>query len=135
MRSFSDVKEVMNNKHTGKTKKVFDQKTFPKKGTEPQKAGDGTRHSRAKSKDIKQETPDIISTLFNTIPAETTKYLADFGTIVQDVLPLSGKQRKDLPHTIKDLSRQLTDERSRRRAGYMNETAQLSAYIRYFMWW
>ncbi len=81
------------------------------------------------------EPPEISSTLFSEIPKDTFKYLEDFGDILQDVLPLSGKQRRELPRIIRDLSRQMTDERSRRRAGYMNETGLLSAYIRYFMWW
>ncbi|MDR1747953.1 MAG: small ribosomal subunit Rsm22 family protein [Spirochaetaceae bacterium] len=120
----------MNSRNTRKTGAAL-----PQKRVEQQRAADRTPHSKAEPGDIRQAPPEISSTLFSTPPKDTLKYLEEFGAIVQGVLPLSGKQRKELPHIIRDLSRQMTDERSRRRAGYMNETGLLSAYIRYFMWW
>lgn len=69
------------------------------------------------------------------IPAEAVKILTDFDLIIQGVKPLNSRQLQQLPENIRNLSHQLTDDRSTRRLGYMNENAQLSAYVRYFTWW
>ncbi|MCR4790185.1 MAG: hypothetical protein K5839_03810 [Treponemataceae bacterium] len=59
----------------------------------------------------------------------------NFDQILQGIRPLSSKQIYQLPDNIKELSHLLTDERTNRRNGYMNETLMLSAYTHYFMWW
>lgn len=72
---------------------------------------------------------------FSYLPEDATKVLENFDSILQDVRPLNARQLENLPDDIRELSRQLTDERNTRRMGYMNSTEELSAYIRYFMWW
>ncbi|MCR4823624.1 MAG: hypothetical protein K5873_12220 [Treponema sp.] len=69
------------------------------------------------------------------VPLESQKIIAQFDEIVSSVRNLSGKQKIALYPTIKNLSHQLTDDRSSRRLGYMNEASYISAYISYFMWW
>ncbi len=75
--------------------------------------------------------------LFNTesLTKESIDILTHFDQIVADVRHLSGKQRIQLSSTIKKLSHELTDNRSSRRMGYMNDHGSISAYIIYFMWW
>ncbi len=78
-----------------------------------------------------------IQKLFDTknIPQDALKLLENFDRIVQDILPANSRQESALPKQIRDLSHQMTDERERRRLGYMNEKSALVAYARYFMWW
>lgn len=61
--------------------------------------------------------------------------LENFDQVIQSVRPLNSKQLQQLPDNIRTLSHQLTDERSTRRLGYMNENIQLSSYVRYYTWW
>lgn len=69
------------------------------------------------------------------IPQDAQKILLNFDDIIQGVCPLNSKQLQQLPENIRELSHQLTDKRSERRLGYMNETSQLSSYVRYYTWW
>ena len=80
---------------------------------------------------------DKTATLFNKdrLSEETDYILQHFDEIVQGVRPLNSKQLQLLPDNIKELSHQLTDKRSERRLGYMNNTVQLSSYVRYYTWW
>lgn len=73
--------------------------------------------------------------LFAPVPDDAKKILDAFDSIVQSVRPLSSKQHLQLPKDIRALSHLLTDERRSRRTGYLNETATLSAYVRYYQWW
>lgn len=61
--------------------------------------------------------------------------LSRFGDIVREVFPLDRKRLFVLPKNINTLSHLLTDSRSDRRVGYMNDPANISAYVHYFMWW
>lgn len=78
-----------------------------------------------------------VSSLFDdsVLPPESVEILNNFDDIVADVWKLSGKQRIQLAGKIKKLSHELTDDRSSRRLGYMNDASLVSAYIAYFMWW
>lgn len=78
-----------------------------------------------------------IQRLFDTkkIPQDALAVLENFDKIIQDIIPANSKQESALPKQIRDLSHQMTDERERRRKGYMNEKSALVAYARYFMWW
>ena len=69
------------------------------------------------------------------IPSDAISILEEFDSIVQSVRPLNSRQLQQLPGNIKEFSHQLTDERSTRRLGYMNESIQLSVYTRYYLWW
>lgn len=69
------------------------------------------------------------------IPTDAKKILEDFDKIIQSVRPLNSRQIQQLPENIKNLSHQLTDKRSERRLGYLNDNIQLSSYVRYYTWW
>ncbi len=76
-----------------------------------------------------------IQSLFGKLDDDAQNILNNFDSIIQSIKPLNSKHLLTLPDTIRELSHQLTDERSKRRIGYMNQAAYLSAYTRYFMWW
>ncbi len=78
-----------------------------------------------------------ISTLFDIskVPQDALAVINDFDKIIQNVRPLNSRQMQQLPQNIRELSHQMTDSRSERRLGYMNENIQLSSYVRYFTWW
>ena len=71
----------------------------------------------------KRTTPKIINKysleniLFSTeiISKESKEILENFDQIVQSVRPMNSKQIQQLPDNIKNLSHQLTDQRSERR--------------------
>ena len=69
------------------------------------------------------------------VPRDAQNIIASFDKIISSSQPLSSKQRVLLPQQIRELSHNLTDERSDRRLGYMNQTTTLSAYIYYYEWW
>ena len=71
----------------------------------------------------------------SSISSDAKKILADFDKIISSTHPLNSKQRAMLPKKIQELSHTLTDERSDRRLGYMNQPATLSAYTHYYLWW
>lgn len=79
----------------------------------------------------------ILNSQFNSpnLPEDSKWILENFDKIIQNVKPLNSKQMQLLPENIRSLSHQMTDDRSKRRLGYMNENIQLSAYVRYFTWW
>ncbi len=79
----------------------------------------------------------VVEALFkeNKLDKKAQELLENFDRVVQGVRPLNSKQLQKLPENIKELSHQLTDQRSERRLGYMNETVQLSSYVRYYTWW
>lgn len=78
-----------------------------------------------------------ISSLFSTgaLDNEAKFILENFDQIIQGVRPLNSRQLQQLPDNIRNLSHQLTDQRSTRRLGYMNDNIQLSSYVRYYTWW
>lgn len=76
-----------------------------------------------------------IEKMFKSLEKNENSILENFDDILQNIKPLSSKQLYQLPNLIKELSHQLTDERSYRHNGYMNQTVMLTAYSRYFMWW
>ena len=69
------------------------------------------------------------------VPQDACQIIQDFDALVQGVQPLNSRQLQQLPQNIRNLSHQMTDDRSNRRLGYMNENIQLSSYVRYFTWW
>lgn len=73
--------------------------------------------------------------IFASPPEDARRILDNFDGIIRTNLPLSSKQLLLLPRNIKELSHCLTDERSKRRLGYMNDNIMLSAYAYYFLWW
>ncbi len=82
--------------------------------------------------------PAVLPPAENLLPelsAKARRILDSFDSIVQGVRPLSSRQMLSLPEHIRELSHLLTDRRGGRRVGYLNDTASLSAYLRYFQWW
>ena len=95
-------------------------------------------------KEFKNDKPKIqsnsykkISELFcvDRIPEDAKNVLENFDKIIQSIKPLNSKQLQQLPENIRELSHRMTANRASRRLGYMNESIQLSAYVRYFVWW
>lgn len=85
---------------------------------------------------IPQNSSKLLNYLFeNKISSESLSILNNFDEVIQGVKPLNSKQLQQLPDNIRNLSHQLTDQRSERRLGYMNDNVQLSSYIRYYTWW
>ena len=68
--------------------------------------------------------------LFSFLENTEKEILDNFDDILQNIKPLSSKQLYQLPNFIKELSHQLTDERSSRHNGYMNQTVMLTSYAR-----
>ena len=79
--------------------------------------------------------PKECTPVFAAPGKDAQKLLDRFFDLSLDVLPLDSRKLQQLPNDIKELSHELTDERSERRKGYMNDPATLSAYIRYYQWW
>jgi len=69
------------------------------------------------------------------VPKDAVQILNNFDELIQGVRPLNSKQLQQLPDHIRNLSHQLTDQRADRRLGYMNDSIQLSSYVRYYTWW
>lgn len=94
---------------------------------------------RPSSYNVKKNSLSILShsKMFDqkALPEDAVKILNDFTAIIQTVQPLNSRQLAKVPLSIRDLSHELTDERSERYKSYMNETVRLSSYVRYFMWW
>ena len=88
----------------------------------------------AKNKSAKTK---IISSMFikDKIPSDSKIIIENFDEVAFSALNLSSKQKIQLSSNIKKLSHQLTDERSNRRIGYMNDASSVAAYVTYFMWW
>ena len=94
-------------------------------------------HAHRKEFAERKKAASIRQNLFDesAIPEESRKIIGQFDEIVASVRNMSGKQKVALYGQVKNLSHKLTDERSSRRLGYMNEASSISAYISYFMWW
>jgi hypothetical protein len=73
--------------------------------------------------------------LFGSLDEPSQKILDGLGAIIRSVRPLNSRQQQQLPLEIKKLFHRLADERSTRRAGYLNEPAALTAYAHYYYWW
>jgi len=89
---------------------------------------------KAGRQDDKKKTsfPGLFS---GVLPDDARNVLNNFDAVLQSVRPLNSKQRLQLPHNIRDLSHQLTDQRGDRKMTYMNDKVLLSAYANYFVWW
>lgn len=143
---YSKFTEKKSPKAGKKEKKQDFQPKKQNKNTENNKYDDEKRLNGKKitDGDLKPKTSSainatysVISNQFSTsaIPSDAQWILDNFDQIVQGVRPLNSRQLQQLPDNIKALSHQLTDERATRRLGYMNESVQLSSYVRYYVWW
>ncbi|MBG0790414.1 MAG: rRNA methyltransferase [Desulfovibrionaceae bacterium] len=73
--------------------------------------------------------------LFPPLTDENAAELERFGKLLTKVRPLKGKFREHLKYDIRDMSRGLTSERSKRRKEYMTDDKFLSPYLHYFLPW
>ena len=73
--------------------------------------------------------------VFSELTAEAKKILEHFPDILAQVLPLDAKKKQLLPQHIHTLFHELTDERSSRKAHYLNDPVKRSAYTHYYVWW
>ncbi|WP_319764921.1 small ribosomal subunit Rsm22 family protein [Maridesulfovibrio sp.] len=76
-----------------------------------------------------------VSSLFPLPTTEATKKLDSYIKILQKTAPLKSKHSDELPYAIRDLSRDLTGERSGLSNDYMGDPRSLNAYLRYFLPW
>ncbi len=76
-----------------------------------------------------------IDRLFPNLTEANETELERFGAIVQKVWPLKAKHRERLKYDIRDMSRSLTSERSKRKTEYMSDAQFLSPYLNYFLPW
>ena len=116
-------------------KKTTDPKQTGKKVT---KTSDRNRKPTSQFKEKKSSVVySKLNSLFNIskLPPESISVLNNFDDVIQGVKPLNSRQLQQLPDNIRSLSHQLTDKRSERRLGYMNDNVQLSSYVRYYTWW
>lgn len=120
---------------------VTDRSGSRKTGAAPVKGG-GSRQpaSRSSSANRSQRgitSYKILSSLFDParVPQDAADVIRNFDSIVYSTHPLNSKQKVLLPQQVRALSHNLTDERSSRRLGYMNEKTALTAYVHYYMWW
>ena len=113
------------------------EKSVASSGQKSYRSKNTGKNIRRHSDDNKKRIDFTSEPLFETdkIPEDSKKILETFDEIIQGIHPLNSKQRQQLPDNIKKLSHQLTDERSERRLGYMNEKIQLISYVRYYTWW
>lgn len=117
------------NLSSGKGKdKISDEKKTPAK-----KEYQTVKRTSSKSETSVKSLDSLLN--FASLPEDCRKVLENFDTIIENCKSLSSKHKALLPKQIKDLSHFLTDERSERRLGYMNETTTLSSYIYYYAWW
>lgn len=139
--SNKSVKIASNKNESAKSKKAIGEnkitennlsKNLAKNITKTDKTGFSNRKNIRTHADILLKTPLFDNSL---VPEDAKKLIENFDQIVQGVKPLNSKQIQQLPENIRNLSHQMTDDRSTRRLGYMNENIQLSAYVRYFTWW
>lgn len=73
--------------------------------------------------------------VFAELTGEACSILEHFPNIIERVLSLDSKKKQGLPQHIHTLFHELTDERSSRKAHYLNNPVKLSAYTHYYMWW
>lgn len=129
-----------------KKRRESESKNDSKKNTEQNNTKDSkkTEVKFIRKKTLEKNAPkrkplenNFLNSLFNkdNIPEDALKILNEFQEIALSVVPLTSKQRSLLPSQIRELSHNLTDERSSRRLSYMNQTETLTSYIHYFMWW
>jgi len=76
-----------------------------------------------------------IDGLFPNLTEENAAELERFGQHLKKVWPLKGKHRSTLKYDIRDMSRSLTNERTKRRKEYMTDDKFLSPYLYYFLPW
>ena len=73
--------------------------------------------------------------LFTPLSAELRTFLERLPELLDQVMPLRGAHRKDLPDAVLELSSLLTAERSGLALPYWSSPRLTSAYLRYFLPW
>ncbi|MBR0487545.1 MAG: hypothetical protein IJJ70_07600 [Treponema sp.] len=99
----------------------------------PNKSGTLDKQNRTKTAGRPKRTKPMFDP--KNIPSDGALIIQNFDSIAAEVLNLSSKQKILLSKNIKELSHSLTDDRSDRRLGYMNDASTIASYVNYFMWW
>ncbi len=73
--------------------------------------------------------------LLTTLPRAAREELESLPELLDQVMPVKGRHRKDLPKSVADLSERLTARRGDLRGDYLQSPADQSAYLRYFLPW
>lgn len=78
---------------------------------------------------------DVEYPLLPLLGEASQEVLRALGPALEQAMPLKPKHREDLPLAVRDLSAQLTTERSGLSGGYLQTPRTLAAYAHYFMPW
>ncbi|GMO46855.1 MAG: small ribosomal subunit Rsm22 family protein [Treponemataceae bacterium] len=73
--------------------------------------------------------------VFGTLPDDAKNVLDSYDVCIKSAMPLPPQKERLLPKTIFALALSLTSERGGRRIGYLNDPANIAAYIWYYHWW
>ena len=76
-----------------------------------------------------------LAPLFSQNDAFTQRGMKILYRVIDDVMPMNGAQKRDLPMACRDLSALLTTEREALRRPYWTSPRFTSAYLRYFLPW
>lgn len=76
-----------------------------------------------------------VSSLFPLPTQDVSKELDKYIKILQKTVPIKSRFSQELKYAIRDLSRDLTGERSNLANDYMGDPRSLNAYLRYFLPW
>lgn len=76
-----------------------------------------------------------VSSLFPLPTKDVSKELDKYIKILQKTVPIKSRFSQELKYAIRDLSRDLTGERSNLANDYMGDPRSLNAYLRYFLPW
>ena len=69
------------------------------------------------------------------LPENLSCYIEALLDAIQTAFPLSAAHKKNLQYAIRELSRDLTSERTERRKDYLGMPRSLAAYLNYFLPW
>ncbi len=79
--------------------------------------------------------PDQFTIIQPVLPDNLAFAMENLLDAIDIAIPLSPAHKKDLKYAVKDLSRELTSERTERKRDYLGMPRNHSAYLRYFLPW
>lgn len=84
---------------------------------------------------IVHSAPDQFTIKQPALPDNLAYAMEKLLDAIDIAIPLSSAHKKDLKYAIRDLSRELTSERTERKRDYLGMPRNHSAYLRYFLPW
>lgn len=78
---------------------------------------------------------DLVSSSQPSVPQHSATLVDTLLTVIEEGFPLPPGKKHLMRQDVLELWKDLTSEKSSRRADYMGEPARLSAYLRYFLPW